>query len=328
MSDLDPPFSVDEYFAKRIDPRWEILKEQGNVLFKKGEYKESARVYSQALYISLGSLKSMPALFITLTTHKPGSPGKIISENPILFVIISRYLPPPLVETEYSLGNGEMIYVRSPNLPAAVCYSNRAAAYMKLASAVEPSPEAHIFLKKALRDATAACKNCPGYAKGHFRVFQALKCLGKHGAADQKKQQLALHEHFVANMPWPAIAGLAIGWITLAEFQLVYNTVRFQEALRRIKANPPDTFLSQASLVPFLGGQFLVIGINYISSDWKKVTLNSLYFFCTDVRGAEDLERPPFGFATKTSMAAVKVILVRFFQVIASHGTLFISFLK
>jgi hypothetical protein len=322
MSDLDPPFSVDEYFAKRVDPRWELLKEQGNVLFKKGDFKESVRVYTQALNITLGSLKSIPTLVITLKRHKKGTAQRRVSQNPLIFVMISRFLPPPLTDSEFTLFNGEKVTVRLPNLPAAVCYSNRSAAYMKLASAVESNAEAHVFLKKALRDATSACRNCPAYAKGHFRVFQALKCLGHNAAANQKKHQLALHEHYAANMPWPAIAGLAIGWLSLAEFQLVYSTVRFQEALRRIKKNPPDTFLSQASLVPFLGGQFLMIGINYISADWKKVTLNSLYFVCTDESGAEELERPPFGYASKTSMMAVRSILVLFFQTIAYHGTI------
>jgi hypothetical protein len=91
-------------------------------------------------------------------------------------------------------------------------------------------------------------------------VFQALKSLGNQAAANKKKHQLALYEHYADNMPWPAIAGLAIRWLSLVEFQLIYSTVRFQEVLRRLDESPPDTLLSQASLVPFLGGQFLMIG--------------------------------------------------------------------
>jgi hypothetical protein len=95
---------------------------------------------------------------------------------------------------------------------------------------------------------------------GHFRVFQALKSLGNQAAASKKKHQLALYEHYADNMPCPAIAGLAIRWLSLLEFQLVYSTVRLQEVLRRLAASPPDTLLAQASLVPFLGGQFLMVG--------------------------------------------------------------------
>ena len=210
--------------------------------------------------------------------------------------------------------------MRLPNQPAAVCYSNRSAAFMKLAAALESSDESKAYLKRALRDAKLACKHCPGYAKGHFRVFQALKSLGNQAAANKKKHQLALYEHYVANMPWAAIAGVAINWLSLVEFQLVYSTVRFHEVLRRLAACRPDTLMSQASLVPFLGGQFLMIGINYSSAEWKKGTLSSLYFVCTDEDGAEALEQGPYGSATKASVQAVKAVLVLFFRAFASHG--------
>ena len=123
MNDLDPPFSVEDYFARRVDARWEELKEQGNVLFKKGEYCNSIKLYSRALYISHGSIKSIPALYGVLRKAKRGSPAKKLSENPVLLILISRFLQLPLAETEYWLG--ESGTVRLPNQPAAVCYSNR-----------------------------------------------------------------------------------------------------------------------------------------------------------------------------------------------------------
>jgi tetratricopeptide (TPR) repeat protein len=166
MNDLDPPFSVEEHFARRVDPRWEELKELGNVLFKRGEYRNSIKLYSQALYISHGSIKSIPALFGVLRKSKRGSPAQRLSENPVLLVLISRFLLLPLANTEYWLCHGESVSVRLPNQPAAVCYSNRAAAYMKLASALEDTEESKNYLKKALKDAKLACKHCPGYAKG------------------------------------------------------------------------------------------------------------------------------------------------------------------
>lgn len=322
MNDLDPPFSVEEYFARRVDTRWEVLKEQGNVLFKKGKYADSVKLYSQALCISHGSCKSIPALYGVLRKARRGSAARQVSQNPVLFILVSRFLQTPLVDTEYSLCHGEAVTVRLPNQPAAVCYSNRSAAYMKIASTLDSSEESNNYLKKALRDAKLACKHCPGYAKGHFRVFQALKSLGNQAAANTKKHQLALYEHYAANMPWAAIAGVAIQWLSLVEFQLVYSTVRFQEVLRRLDSCRPDTLMSQASLVPFLGGQFLMIGINYSSAEWKKGTLSSLYFVCTDEGGADALDKRPCGVASKTSIQAVKAVLVLFFRAFASHGVL------
>lgn len=323
MNDLDPPFSVEEHFAHRVDPRWELLKEQGNVLFKKGDFRNSIKFYSRALYVTHGSCKSIPALFGVLRKARAGSAAKMLSENPGLLFLVSRYLHAPLVETEFMIGNGGSVSVRLPNLPAAVCYSNRSAAYMKLAALLESSDESKNHLTKALKDAKLACKHCPGYAKGHYRIFQALKSLGNQAAANKKKEQLDVYEHYVANMPWSAIAGVAIKWLSLVEFQLVYSAVRFQEVLRRLDACRPDTLMSQASLVPFLGGQFLMIGINYRSVEWKKGTLSSLYFVCTDEKGSAALEKVPFGAATKESVRAVRAVLVLFFRAFASHGTYF-----
>jgi hypothetical protein len=170
MNDLDPPFSVEEHFARRVDPRWEELKEQGNVLFKRGEYLCSLRLYSQALYITHGSIRSLPALYGALRKARLGSPAQRLSESPMLLVLISRFLPLPLADTEYRLCHGDAqaqaVSVRLPNQPAAVCYSNRAAAHMKLAAVCDDAEQSKIYLKKALKDAKLACKHCPGYAKG------------------------------------------------------------------------------------------------------------------------------------------------------------------
>lgn len=320
MNDLNPPFSVEEFFAKRVEPRWECLKEEGNALFKKGDYQNSVKVYSQALYVSLGSLKSIPALFAVLRKMKAGSPGKAISENLMLLLLISRYLPAPLTPNEYTLINGHVVVAHLPNLPAAVCYSNRSAAYMKLASAATSPELSKKYLKKALRDAKLACKQCPGYAKGHFRIFQAQSSLGNLTAANKKKKQLELYERYVANMPWLGIAALAIGWLSLIDFQFIHGTIRFQEVMRRLADSPPIMFSALAMLVSFMGGQFMVVSIKYMTADCNVHSVDSLYFVCTDERGGEDLQRGPCGIATKTSMHAVKGILALFFKALASHG--------
>jgi hypothetical protein len=316
---MEPTFSVDEFYARRVDPRWEVLKEKGNVLFKRGAFEASIVIYTQALHITFGSAKSMPALFCTLKTHRRGSPGRRIADEAFIYVHMSRFLAPPLMQRQYTMPNGEIAVVREPNQPAAVCYSNRSAAYMKLAGD-DGSPQSMEYLSRALKDARLACRHCPNYAKGHFRVFQALQSLGRHSAANKKKSQLALYEHYVTRMPWPAIASLTMGWISLAEYQFIYSTVRFQEILRRLKSSPPDTFMCQASLVPFLGGQFLVIGVTYLSPDWKKVSINALYFVCSDECGSEDLERKPLPIASKQSVQVTKDTLIECLKAFAKQG--------
>ena len=323
MVDLEPPFSVEEFFAHQIDPRWEELKEKGNILFKKGDYHESIRLYSQAMYVAHGPVKSIPALFGALRMAPVGSAKRKVSENPALLILVSGYLHIPVTETEYSLSRSESISLRLPNQPAAVCYSNRSAAFMKLAAALDHiGEEARSYLKKALKDAKLACKHCPGYAKGHFRVFQALKCLGNQSAASKKKHQLALYEHYADNMPWAAIAGLTIGWLNLPDFQLVYSTVRLQEVLRRLDASPPDSLLAKASLSPFTGGQFIIVCINSSSSEGK-VTYSPLYFVCTEEDEHEMYEEVAYGSLTKAIVQEVKSTLVLIFRAFASHGRFF-----
>jgi hypothetical protein len=257
-----------------------------------------------------------------------GSSLRAVGEDSTLFVRIAKFLQPPLGDITMKTYSGESITVRIPNLPAAVCYSNRAAAYMKLAAATEasspPKPNqaglTRKFLLRALANALAACKQCPGYAKGHFRVFQALKCLGSELEANRKKHQIAMHDSYCAYMVWPAMAALAVGWVPVGDFELVYSAVRLDEGLRLLRDMRADRLAVEASLMPFHGGQSLTLGVLFPDDEWRSACFERLFFAITDNTGADLLDRRPRGIPSERSVRATVTFLAMFLDRASEYG--------
>ena len=149
-----------------------------------------------------------------------------------------------------------------PNYPAAVCLSNRAAVHLKQKQ-----------YKKALRDATKACALCPEYVKGHARQVAALKGLGQVAQAAEVEEEIADYNTGLRFLPWYGAALLTAGWLDHESHTAVYTKAHSDWVISRVTAGGNDDrskFVhAKASLVPFQGGQWLMIGVNFME-DWKK----------------------------------------------------------
>ena len=155
-------WSLAEDYSANIHPRWKDLKEIGNELLKNGRYSAAVQAYTQAFAICEGRI-AVRAFFDALSEYPESSAAqRLAGMRADVTPIIRHFMRSPDLE------NGQ------PNMPAAICAANRAAAYLKLGETSD-----------AVGDAMFAVKLCPEYIKGHHRLKQALI------AAVSRRDQLA-----------------------------------------------------------------------------------------------------------------------------------------
>ena len=197
---------------------------------------------------------------------------------------------------------------RIPNLPAAICLSNRAMCYLNLYKQLKADgavkPKLLLF---ASQDGDFARRVCPTYLKGHHRYMEAQKLLGQRAEYEDVKNQLDMHVHFLkypeTSEGFPA---LMLGWIDILDLEFVYMPLRRAAAYRQIKssakAGTTPCLRLEVSLVPVLRGQGFTASIHFITGDWKQVVYRHMEVSVLDPENGDDLELPPNGRATKLAL--------------------------
>jgi tetratricopeptide (TPR) repeat protein len=315
---LEPPFSAAERLSRKVDSQWEGHKDRGNAAFQAGDWDSAIAHYSDGHFVANGSLEdSFDAVLDALSDHPQGSPQNQVSGNQQLACKLFGYMGRQVGILRFDHG-GVKMEAQQPNRPASICLANRAFAKEKAG-----------LLQESLEDALRAAVLCPEYEKAHHRVKTAHRALAESAAdpaekkrhlkeAKKKQQQLKDYKQALAILPCAETAMLVAGLIQHQEMIMVYMPERQAEIFRRILAEQSrdDYFGSPvhvtASLVPFQGGQWLLIGVRYVSGNGTPKQIDSAEFVPVDNRNGDDLERPPNGFASAAALQHVPQLLLKF----------------
>ena len=207
------------------------------------------------------------------------------------------------------LPDGGSWTAKFPNKGAAVAWANRAQALL-LAGAPD----------RALRSARRATDANPEYLKGHHRVVKALEALGRREAAAELRQQI--REYPLARSMYPAesLALLHAGWIDWVRASMIYGPTRFRAAAEHVAAALQEGERKRvevrASLVPFQGGQCLMLTLVYGLSD----EVQCMDFQMVDNRNADICDRPPNGHASPKALEHAPMRIGVFIEELADYG--------
>ena len=305
-------FSTAEHLALEADDSWEVSKEEGNIALKQGGFLRAAELYHESALIALGPLEGgiLDAFISALEGWPAGSAHRALSENwDVLWENIVRRLPvPPSTFPRRILqSDGAEIVGAYPNKGAAIAWANRAQALL-----LAGQPEEALI---SARRATAAN---PAYVKGHHRELKALQALGNLAEAAEIKEQIIEYEMSRSTYPAEALALLAAGWIDWDCADLVYWPVRFTEAAGKLNQMVPGEPVKlvevRPSLVPFLGGQGLMLSVALLSGKFMFFgaavpTVDCMDFSMADNENSEIAYLPPNGHASPESLLRVPFLI-------------------
>ena len=321
-------FSHAEVLSTRVDSRWLYYKDKGNEALQAKDPLTAARFYLEGLVIAkLDAVQAMEAL--RKACKNPKKTIYKVLHSLDIFCNILEFLwhddPPTEQPGKRIKFDGKTFYV--PNLPAAVCHSNAAAAFLTLAGSrplsssteVEPGPETEADRKffgrgnhcqswAELAELHAKCATivCGEYEKGHVRLKCCYERLGKVKEAKEEARRIAQFKQLQYNKSaLPTMCHLfLVGWINQFTLSL-FMIRRLKWLLHRMTDEndslyiPESTFIVlpgkrfevMFSMVPFSGGQFFTGTI--VLPHGQQVY--SSYFQACFPSHDLDLELPPNG---------------------------------
>ena len=293
-------FSLAEATLKNIEPRWEALKTEGNAALAAGDLERAIERYTAALDVATQPGPQIRALKAAAAAADEGSPlhRALADPVPVLFKVC-EYLPAaPAMNVKRECGPVKM-KLTTPNLPAAMSLANRAAARLKAGDAAG-----------ARADAALACKRCPEYVKAHKRLRECALALGDRAAAAELATELRDYANAIRLYPWYGPALLGAGWIDHYDHMLVYETARKADVAARIadpraaRAGLGDgaTCHAVASLVPFQGGQWLMLNLTWLDAALRKQTCDCFAMAPCDNANDKLLDEPPHGTASPKAL--------------------------
>lgn len=279
------------------DPEWEAHKLKGNAAFAARDYDSAVAHFTHGLQVALGPGDvsehgggGMSAFVGALKAWPEDSPyGQVVDNRDVLVSIVefALTLPNPVIK------NGTLI-ARVPNMPAAICLANRSAAHLSAGRAAE-----------ALADAKEAAETAPEYLKAHKRILVAHTALGNKKDASELKEYIAAFEAAVHVLPSAAIAMLVAGFSDWEAHVLVYEPIRQRAAAQIIRATCGDSLCFMAanfSLVPFQGGQCLMMNVHWVDEEMRRRSVEAFRFLQIDNDHGRDLELPPHGLPSSRAM--------------------------
>ena len=234
----------------------------------------------------------------------------------------------------------------APNNAAAVCSANLSAAWL-----LDGEP------KKALEHAKRATRMDPGYIKAHRRELNALQALHRRQAValrelksrpelkdkatprnleamrkqlarfataiKEKNEELADYEQARAAYPTEALALLTAGWLDHEQASFVYGPVRFLECVTWLRDGPLRNWKkceARASLVPFQGGQVLMLSLCYTEADGMDNVINCLDWITVDNANGDLADKPPQGVASEQSLKYAPMRINMFIEELQEGG--------
>jgi hypothetical protein len=134
--------------------------------------------------------------------------------------------------------------------------------------------------------------------------------MGKKAQYEKKSLEVLRFASFSEHLPTAGIAMVMLGWIDFTKMHFMYIRDRRREFYRRLKDPASDLFMEgmaalslSASMVPFLGGQALTIGVTFVTQpDWTRKQFDSIWFQICDNENGDDCEKPPNGIISPTAL--------------------------
>jgi hypothetical protein len=313
-------FSVSNCISMDMsDPSWEYYKNLGNQAMKVGDYLRAASLYTTASNISIGPLYGGNfKIFKTVLKSWPcGTSGCRLAEMKDILEQISAYLIGPFNPVVLRLPDGSKGLSWPPNMAAGIAFGNKSAALLAAGNAVG-----------ALQSAALATLADPSYVKGHFREMKALAALGRYEEAEEKRQQILEYEN--CHYPLQYISLMSVQWITPKEARVLYAPVVRKKVLESVaKALAPDAcgnglpyVILQAVLVPFIGGQGLLLRLDYIRCGSFTADFD---FVLLDPNNAGTVELPPQGRASRRSAKKIPQCILQAVELVHAAGLKVIS---
>ena len=174
-------FSTSDFLAARADTIWVAAKEAGNKLLAAKEYEAARREYERGALLAIGPIAngSLDAFFEgVFTATREESPLRRVFQTDDLRSVIFEYAATAWPHTRTITNDrGDEMTEAYPNRGAAICWGNRAAAWLMEGRAEE-----------ALVDAQRAREADPEYLKGRRREFSALRRLGRKDDAQRDER--------------------------------------------------------------------------------------------------------------------------------------------
>ena len=308
-------FSTSDFLAARADTIWVAAKEAGNKLLAAKEYEAARREYERGALLAIGPIAngSLDAFLEgVFTATREESPLRRVVQTDDLRSVIFEYAATAWPHTR-TLANslGDEMTAAYPNRGAAICWGNRAAAWLMEGRAEE-----------ALADAQRARESDPEYLKGHRRELSALRRLGRKEDAEDVYEGLRAYGELRSTYPTEAMTYFKLGWIDLKRAQLIYGAMRFNicAPLLAKEIGPEGKCEVRASIVPFGECQVLTFSVTYGFPRWNQQTVNAVDWYVVDTKNGELADKPPNGFASEKAMEVVDIRLGIFIAEAESYG--------
>jgi len=220
----------------------------------------------------------------------------------VLWYKVLNQLPTPVPERRMELPNGKALVGNYPNKGAAIAWANRAQA---LLLAGEP--------KAALRSARRATEANPEYLKAHHREMKALEALGEVATAKEIGTEIQNYSLARSLYPCEAVALLMAGWVRWERAKMVYSPIRFRAAADAVVESGEKKVEARASIVPFQGGQLLMMTLVYGSNS----TIECMDFTLVDTSNAAIADLPPHGHASDAALKHAPIVIGKFIAELA-----------
>jgi hypothetical protein len=222
-------FSLARALEVLVNPRWEALKDRGNDALKAGEPGVAIIWYKRAE--SLTDSNNAATAFFKVVGGLGGAGARLADAEVDLRDALLRFLPDgpraivpfdaEAVRRASTLG--EPSEGSEPNLPRAICLSNTAAAWRKAGK--------HQAALDAALDAVAFC---PEYIKGHHRLVQCWRAVGKESEAAELEMQLGLLATMRQRMAWMGGNMLCFGWVGALAYEQIYGPAYFRHECQKV----------------------------------------------------------------------------------------------
>ena len=341
-------FSVADWNAAEMERggivEWRAWKDKGNALYQEKDYAGARAMYGKACMLALDPFRNggVNAFFDALHEAPAHTARRQFFDIEPLVGQVLKYLPhaysrvSPMDDKTYA----------APNNPAAICSANLSAAWL-----LDGEP------KKALEHAKRATRMDPGYIKAHRRELNALQALHRRQAValrelksrpelkdkatprnleamrkqlarfataiKEKNEELADYEQARAAYPTEALALLTAGWLDHEQASFVYGPVRFVECVTWLRDGPLKKWKKcevRASLVPFQGGQVLMLSLCYTVANGMDNVINCLDWIMVDEANGDLADKPPQGVASEKSLQYAPMRINMYVEELTERG--------
>ena len=306
-------FSAADWHANEMERaglvEWKEWKDKGNALFKEKDYAGARAMYRKAYSLAFDPFRNggINGFFDALNAWPAHTAHRQFFDIEPLVGQVFKFLP----RTFSRVSPIDRKTYAAPNNGAAVCAANMSAAWL-----LDGRP------KEALRAAKKATKADPSYLKAHRRELNALQALQRSQpkrvpdrklfeqyskAIQEKRDELADYEQARAAYPTEALSLLTAGWLDYERAACIYGPVRFMACLEALTS--PDGPLAafkkceaRASLVPFQGGQVLMLSLCHTHANGMDNVINCLDWIMVDEANGDLADKPPQGVASEKSL--------------------------